>query len=382
MKVLHVLASLDVGGVEKWLSDLVLYNSQKNKRMDIYIAITSDFKSNGDFFEKNIIGAGAKVFRLQNPKKNIFLYLYGLFKLIKSEKIDVVHSHLYLFSGLVLLVAKLAGTKVRVVHSHSSLVSGNRIKVKFLRLLTSKFSTCKLAVSNAAGNSLYGKNEQYVLLPCGISFERLNVSTDKEFGFLQQDIDEKRINLFHVGRFVKSKNHKFLVELAKALIDRGIQNKYRFVFIGGGPEKEEIENDFSGIEIVTVFLPENNFIKELMFQHADVFLFPSLREGLGIVALEAQSQGVTTLLSTHVPNDVMVTDYCYKLPVESESSISDWLDLIQCFDIPVLRSEKKSRSCLTRQNLDKTNFSISFCYENLIKCYLMEMKNKTNEMGL
>lgn len=320
MKIFHVLASLNIGGIESWLRDLTIYNaSHQPPCMNIYFVLNSDIEKI-DFYEREVKEHGAEIYKLIEPKKNLFKYCWQLYKILRKEKPDVVHAHSFYFSGVILLIAALARVKVRIVHSHTTQKSDRidlkrKIYVLIMRKFIGFFSTAKIAVSEESYIALYGcqSNNEQSIVPCGIDFT-LNQNKLKS---LDLPFLKNKYVITHVGRFVPEKNHEFIYKIAKRLAEKSVQDVV-FLFIGDGPLLSEYKLKFKQLNINSLFLKNRNDVKEILFKYSNIFLFPSLVEGLGLVSLEAQSQGVRCLHSPMIPKEVATTNLVSTRSLDAE----------------------------------------------------------------
>jgi len=231
---------------------------------------------------------------------------------------DVVHSHVHHYSGYVLLLAAMAGVPVRIAHSHSApayLRNPYRrtmlLRTMYRRTMQAMLGICAtrgLAVSAEAGDHLFSHNwrnypEQWQLQHLGIDLSRFDIPVDRDSLRRAVGIPSDALVIGHVGRFVAAKNHAFLAEIARELIK--LEPKAVFLLVGDGPLRSEVEAKVNGysIEKHFIFAGLRSDVPALMKGAMDVFLFPSLYEGLGLVLLEAQAAGLTSVISDIVPGE-------------------------------------------------------------------------------
>lgn len=307
-KVLHVLGKLDAGGVESWLITL-LKKSDPSKVSHNFLVQ----KKGEGFFDKDVYEFGGSINSCY--EKNIFLYAYKLYIFLKHYKPDVVHSHVHTFSGFIIFIAFLAGVKIRISHSHSD----TRIKENnaslfrkiysfIMKHLIKKFSTFRLAVSEKAAISLYGENwekDKFTkLMPCGIDTQRY-ICNYKDHNLRECfDIPNNAFVIGHVGRFEEPKNHKFLIDVFYEL--RKNNDKAYLVLVGDGSLRSEIENKVGilGLEPYVIFTGLRKDIPIFMSSVFDIFVFPSLWEGLPLTLIEAQLSGLDCFASSSITKNV------------------------------------------------------------------------------
>lgn len=307
-KVVHVLGKLDAGGVESWLVSL-LKNSSSN-------GISHNFlvqKKGEGFYDKDVYKLGGNIYNCYDS--NIILYAIKLYKFFKKNKPDVVHSHVHMFSGFILFIAFIAGIKSRVSHSHSDTTAKEKDSSFFrksylniMKFLIKKFSTFRLAVSEKAALSLYGKewekDHNTQLMPCGIDIQTYlsinkNSNLRKKFG-----IPENAFVIGHVGRFEIPKNHNFLIDTFYKAHKRN--SNIHLVLVGDGSLKDEIVKKTKrlGLNNYVHFLGLRKDVPVIMKSIFDIFVFPSLWEGLPLALIEAQLSGLHCIASKEITKSV------------------------------------------------------------------------------
>ncbi|WP_272693603.1 glycosyltransferase [Providencia sp. PROV039] len=321
-KTAHILKSFEPGGVEKWLVDITKINKNSEKKIDFHFLLQS---SNPGFFASEIKSNGGKIHSIIYSKYNFFIYLIKLFIHFKKNKYDVVHSHVYHFSGFILLIAFFAGIPVRIAHCHNEKKDKKKSTLKNLYTLTCQklidlFATKKIAVSNNSAQLFYKKFSDVLIIPCGVLFENINANLNSE-----PDIN---IRLLSVASFTYQKNHDFMLEIANQLKIENI--KFKFNWIGAGNLTTEITNKIKKykLEDNIIVLGKRNDVHNIMANHSDILVFPSHYEGLGLAAIESQYYGLTTLINESLPIELDNSNYIFRIPILNED-ISQWVSLIK-----------------------------------------------------
>ena len=275
---------------------------------------------------------GGKVILIP-PYQKIFKYHKELKKILKEGNYKIVHSHINTLSVFSLFAAKCAGVPVRIAHSHSTTNKQEKKKnlvKQVLRPFSKVFATDYMACTEHAGRWLFGNKEydngNVYLLNNAIDLdkfkydEKLRKSKRKEL-----NIKEDTLVIGHAGRFVEQKNHRFLIDIFNEVHK---QNKNSILLlIGQGPLMDEMKQkvDSLGISDSVKFLGQREDVSEL-YNAMDLFLFPSLYEGLGMVLIEAQANGLPCIASTEVPAIAKVTE---KLTfMNLESGVEIWIKAI------------------------------------------------------
>lgn len=299
---------------------------------------------------------GGKVILIP-PYQKIFNYHKTLKKVLQEGQYKIVHSHINALSVFSLWAAKSAGVPVRIAHSHST---SNKKEWKktllknILRPFSKVFATDYFCCSELAGRWLFG-NKTYdegkvYLLNNAIDLEKFKYNEKvRKQKRKELNIKDNELVIGHIGRFVQQKNHEFLIEIFNEIHK---QNKNTILLLAGdGPLKEEIKNKVKelGLEKNVQFLGQRNDANEL-YQAMDLFLFPSLYEGLGMVLIEAQCAGLPCIASIEVPQIAKISD---KLVFENlKENPKKWADI--CLKV---LNEKSIRK-IFEKSLNIQNYNI------------------------
>lgn len=187
-----------------------------------------------------------------------------------------------------------------------------------------KDATDLFVCSEAAGKYMFG-DEHFTVIN--------NAILTDDFLFSQAKRDEKRKELGvenefvigNVGRFELQKNQKFLVEMFSVLYE--MIPKSKLLLIGTGSMLEEVKKKINemGLNSTVSFLGNRKDVAEL-YMAMDVFAFPSLFEGLGIVGVEWQAAGTPCVCTDALPKEISVTPLLYRMPLKN--GVDDWVKKI------------------------------------------------------
>lgn len=304
IKVVQFVGSMNCGGTETMLMNLF-----RDFDHEQYNFIFMENVYEKSWYTDEILSLGGTVkkvspFRLIKIRK----YIKELIQFFKNEKIDVVHSHVFLHSGIVLYAAKKAGVKIRIAHSHSAMNANDNNRFKFLILqnLILKNATKLVACSTEAGLCLFGKEfkKKGIVLPNPIQLDKIknveksNIEKIKKKYSLTNDI----LVIGHVGRLVEVKNHKFLIELAKLLKDKKIN--FKMFFLGEGVMRERIEKQIKELKLEDYVILTGNVSNVYDFMKIfDLLLLPSFYEGLPVTLIEAQASNLQCLVSSNISRE-------------------------------------------------------------------------------
>lgn len=256
---------------------------------------------------------GGKVYEITSYKSNILKYTYEIYKIIKENNYEIVHSNMNSLSGFPLFAAYFACAKVRILHNHTTdnpaegiRTIAKRILRPFARLFANQYWAC----SKLAAEWMYGKNAvingRVTIINNAINLEKFKFNKEKREKLRKELGLENCFVIGHVGRFMKQKNHEFLIDIFNEVLKQ--KKNARLLFIGDGKLKQQIEEKVKklGIEKDVIFLGVRNDVADL-YNVMDVFVFPSFYEGLGMVVIEAQVNGLSVVTSDAVPKEAKVT---------------------------------------------------------------------------
>lgn len=247
------------------------------------------------------------------PYQELYDYLKFLVQLFKKEKYEIVHSHISTLSVFPLFAAKLAGVKVRISHSHNTScrkdLKRNIIK-KLLRPFSKIWATDLFACSEKAGRFQFG-NRAYDQGRVKIIHNAIDLNKYQYDAVARRrlrellDVPREALVYGHIGRFVGQKNHQFLINRFSKIIAEN--PSAILVLIGDGPLKDDLKSYVCelGISRSVRFIDWCEHI-EKYYSAFDIFVLPSLYEGLPLVGIEAQANGLPCLFSKTISPEVVV----------------------------------------------------------------------------
>lgn len=242
------------------------------------------------------------------PYQKLAKYLRFLKQLFREKKYRIVHSNINTLSVFPLYAAKKAGVPVRIAHSHSTSNpcewKKNLIK-NALRPFSKVWATDYFACSELAGRYLFGNKAfdkgEVKIIHNAIDVEKFKFDPEARKKLRKEiSIADDDFVIGHIGRFVQTKNHSFLVSMFAKL--KKEKNNAKLVLVGQGPLINKIRQqaDELGLAKDVLFLGQRNDVEKL-YSVFDVFCLPSLYEGFGMVLVEAQSNGLAAIVSKNVP---------------------------------------------------------------------------------
>ena len=362
IRVASVIGRYIGGGVEA-VTINYYRNIDKNK---VQLDFICDEDSTNIPYEE-IERMGGKVIIIPSYSKP-FKYHKALKRVLKEGNYKIIHSNINTLSVFSLFAAKCAGVPVRIAHSHSTTNKKEKKKnlmKQVLRPFSKVFATDYMCCSELAGRWLFGNKEydkgNVYLLNNAIDLDKFKYNESlrkkkrKELG-----IKDDTLVIGHIGRFVAQKNHDFLIDIFNEIHKKN--NNSILLLAGQGPLIEDIKNKVKELNLDdnVKFLGQRNDANEL-YQAFDVFLLPSLYEGLPVVGVEAQAAGLLCYLSDDMTKETKVLDITKFMSLNNMPK--EWADNI-------LDDVKKYKRIETSKEMTAKNFNIKEEAKKLEEYYL------------
>lgn len=350
VRVAQIIGKWVGGGVESVVMNYYRYIDRTKIQFDF---ICDEDSTNIPYDE--IEQLGGRVI-LVPPYQKVFEYQKELIKIFKDNNYKIVHSHINTLSVFPLRAAKKAGVPVRIAHSHSttSKKEWKRNLVKqVLRPFSKVYATDYMCCSELAGRWLFGDKEydkrNVYLLNNAIDLDKFkyNAKIRKEKR-KELNIKDDTLVIGHVGRFVATKNHTFLIDIFNEIHKKN--DSAILLLAGQGPLQEELKNKVYelGLASKVKFLGQINDTYKL-YQALDIFVLPSLYEGLPVVGVEAQATGLLCELSNDITKETKVLNTTRFISLNI--SVEEWAKII-------LDDYSKFKRHDTTSEITKNNFNI------------------------
>lgn len=365
IRVLHVVTDMRRGGLETMLMNYYRAIDRKSVQFDFL-----EHRPEESDYDCEIEELGGRIYRI--PRLNPFSVRYKsiLRKFFKEHpEYQIVHVHQDCLSAIALKEVKSCGVKIRIAHSHSSNQDKNfklLIKIYYKRKI-SDYATDLLACSQEAGKWMF----------CGSNFKVLNNAIDtKKYVYSKESrdnirkqlqISEETLVIGHVGRFSYPKNHMYLLDIFKKISD---QTEAVLLLVGDGELRKDVENKILQLKLKdrVILTGVRSDVSDLL-QAMDVFIFPSLYEGLPVTIVEAQAAGLPCLISDKVPIECKKTDLVHQIPLEKNTMY--WANKA----IEVSKMERKNMS----KEIQMSGFDIGENAKKLAGYYMNKVKENYGE---
>jgi glycosyltransferase involved in cell wall biosynthesis len=371
IRILHVLGSLNRGGIETWLLQILRHIDRDRFQMDFLVHSTQP----GDY-DDEIRALGSQILTCPHPNRP-WIYAPHFRQLLRVHgPYDIVHGHVHHFNGSVLRLAKQAGVSIRIAHSHSDTssqeASGKWYRYLYLALMKGwihRYATVGLAISREAAAVLFGldweTDPRWRVFDCGIDLKPFQDEVDPVAVRTELGIPQDAFVIGHVGRFVEVKNHSFIIDTMVEVAKR--DPNICLLLVGDGPLRSSIEQKAFQVGLTerVIFAGIRTDIPRLMLGAMNVFLFPSLYEGMGHVRLEAQAAGLPSVVSDQVPEEGDVVKPLVRRMSLSQSA-STWAETIL--------ATREAKPEVTRAEafklLEQSRFNIWNSVKNMQTIYL------------
>ena len=333
-KVVEFITNLSDGGAENLVKD---YAIMLRDRMDVTVLTIRNFTHTAVY--RTLKENGVKIVSVY-PRWNIAVKLfnkifgrwyipYKLNQLIQNEKPDCIHAHLYILKYLKRISGKIQGIKLLYsCHSGPSRYFGPDFpeQTDAAKYLIEHNNLQFVALHEDMRdeiNAMFGVNDT-VVIRNGVDFRRFENLAETQAEIRKElGIPETAFVVGHVGRFTFQKNHEFLIEVFREVCKKSPNAV--LLLVGSGDLREQVENKLREYNLLdrTKILSNRTDVPRLM-KAMDVFVFPSIIEGFGIVLVEAQISGLRCLISDAVPAETHLSHLA--IPMELAAGPERWAE--------------------------------------------------------
>lgn len=329
IRVLHVIGIMNRGGAETMIMNLYRHIDRSKVQFDFV-----ENSSEPAIFDEEIISLGGRIYRCPHYNgKNHFTYAkwWNEFFQAHSKEYPIVHGHLGSTAAIYLAIAKKYGAYA-IAHSHSS-GTDHSLRSYLYQMMsynTRNVADYFFACSEAAGKDRFGRKvisgDHYAVLNNAIDVNRFSYNPSVHNAVRDElGIRQNQLVVGHIGRYTKEKNHEFILRIFSEL--KKMDSNARLLMIGDGPLHTQIMQaaEQLGLSSDVIFTGVRSDVERLV-QAMDVFVLPSLYEGLGIVVIEAQVAGLPCCVSDVVPPEAVLTDLVERRPLaDGADAWAQWI---------------------------------------------------------
>lgn len=335
IRVLHYGLDSKLGGIETYLYKLYT-NIDRNKYKFDFLVIGDEEPC----WYKEFTDMGSEFYKVTPRSKNPIKNKKEIIELFKKEKFDIVHCHLNTLSYITPAQIAIESNIPVIVHSRNA----GAVKSKISNLMhkinskvLDKDKIVKLAVSDLAGEWLFGKNQNYTVINNGLDTEKYKFNIESR-NRIRNDLKLKDNDLviIHLGAMRQQKNHMFLLDIFNEFLKTNKNSK--LLLVGDGNLKESVFNKAKELDILNnvVFAGNRNDIPDILCA-GDIFLFPSFFEGFPNAVLEAQTSGLPCLISSSITKEVMINKNCYNMDLRDD--VEKWCSKLKSITLNSKREE-------------------------------------------
>lgn len=373
IKILYILGKWSSGGIEKVLTTYFEFLPKDKYELSVFA-----FGYEKSVFDEVLIKNNIKLLYPQKDIKGNYITknirrIKGFNKAAKSIRPDIIHYNTaFAMAYIHCYLYKLHDKKVKIIlHAHGDNVNKPHIKLKrafnyIIKNIFQKTIDCGIACSKNSGKWLFSKklfeSKKYHTVCNAIKLETMRFNEEKRASMRTElQIPQNAFVFGTIGRFEYQKNPSYIFDIIKGVNEK--RNDIHFIWVGMGAQRNEIihlvntQNFADNIH----FIDSSNDI-QMVLSVMDLFILPSKYEGLGLVLLEAQANGLQCLTSDVVPQEAKVTS---KIHFLSLNSLNVWVEKI----CEVLDSQDLSTRIYPATEIKNYGYEINDIIEKLIKLY-------------
>lgn len=371
VRVLHVSGTLNRGGVETWLTQVLIRLPRERYECDV-----CTYRFEDGIYANVLRDHGCRIYfiPLRHTPAGLFRFGHGLRQLLRGGRYDVVHCHGLVFVGFVMLVAWWAKIPVRIGHSHNSdqLATGTfaslatHLCMRLNRVMVRMFSTRGIGCSEEAQEALFGRmwrgQSKYTIVHCGIDLTRFETVADQRPIREGLGIPQGFRVIGHVSNLGVAKNPRFLIEIAEYVFRR--RSDVVLLIVGGGIPENDLERmcEERGIRSRVIFAGVRSDVPDLMRGAMDIFVMPSIHEGLPLALLEAQAAGLPCLASDTISREAQAGEKTIQFVALSEGA-AGWGERI------LLLLQQPSSPASILRTMKTSDFNIAVSSERIAELY-------------
>ncbi len=326
MRVLQITASLKIGGAERVAKDIGM--AAINAGHEVHYLV---FRNEIGEYEEELVTRGAMIFHVPSPSSGYVAFISALRKLMLNYNYDVIHAHTMFNTGWVMWTAKVCHIPVRIAHAHSALRDGSRLIKNIyeivMRWMILQNATDLVACGDAAGIRLFGEKaykKRGIRILNGIDVNAYTFNQETRQKVRKELNVEKAFVIGHVGHLAEVKNQSFILRLLPVILQ--YKPNAKLLMLGEGEDRQMLEQIIHNLKLTAKVIMKGNVRNVEDYLCAmDVFVLPSIYEGMPLSVLEAQANGLPCILSTEVPKDVQLTELVQYVSLDKPQF---WIDSI------------------------------------------------------
>lgn len=332
IRILNLFTIMNRGGAETMVMNYYRNIDRTKVQFDFMV-----HRQERGAYDDEIEALGGKIYRMPPVQPGHFKE----YKAKVSEFFDehkeylIIHSHMSELGYFVFREAKKRGIKCTVCHAHNAphfneetlIEKAKDIVRAYFKKQIRKYTDRKFVCGIEAGDWLFGKEsrDEFVMMNNAVDAKKFTWS-EQRAGTVRDKLGLKdKFVICHVGRFNPQKNHTFLIDIFKEIYKKNPEAILLLVGAGDLEKKVRQQVEEYGLNDSVRFMGLRDDVDDILVA-SDVFLFPSLYEGLPVTLVEAQSSGIKCIISDTIPSDCRITENIEV--VELEKSAVYWAEKV------------------------------------------------------
>ena len=300
-RIIHILSAIDGGGGERVVYNYYKFMNHYAVKLDLAVID----KGRKQLLEDDFMKMGCRIYYVPAP---ILKRLWAIHLLMRKNHYDGVHCHRIFLAEIYMILGWINRIPLRIAHAHMAFVVGHTKGVilnNLMKPLLKLFTTKRMACGKAAGRYVWGSLNKVTILNNAIDIDSFKMDNKTRLYYRERlKLSDDDIVIGHVGRFNEQKNHAFLIDIFEHLCLIHPESSFHLIMIGEGELLDNIQAKVRNSAYASKchFLGLQPDVNKWM-QSFDVFVLPSLFEGLPVVGIEAQATGLPCVFSDSITSE-------------------------------------------------------------------------------
>ena len=368
IRILHVVGTMDLGGAETFIMNLYRNIDRTKYQFDFLCHNRIEAK-----YTDEILSMGGKMYMVEGISHvGFFKYQKNLYDFFKSHpEYQVVHSHQNDLNGIILKQAARAGVKMRVSHSHTEYHYKSFLRkamFAFFKYNVNRYTTDAFACSKPSGKMLYTSKirKNFEVIYNGIDTQKFAFNEEKRQAINNEfNLGDGPV-IGHVGRFAPVKNHTFIIDVFNEFLK--VYPNAKLILVGTGDTLAKTKDKVKtlGIDANVLFLGSRTDV-DCVLSGVDIFLFPSIFEGLPVSVVEAQCSGLKVITSDTISEDTVITDLITRMSLNH--SAKQWAEKIE----KIYNDSRTNKRNEYPKVINEAGFDAKHIADKLVERYLEKL---------
>ena len=318
IRILQVIDNMDLGGMENMLINYYKKIDKNKFQFDFLLSNKSSCAH-----EEEIIKNGGKIFRITPRRINPIINRIEIERFFKQNKYDIIEIHQGVTYLLPLKMANKYKIRRIIIHNHGIDqkykhglydIYRKKIIIPYIKKRATNFFACSEKVLGDLFDEKIIKNKNYYIINNVIDVEKYKQNNKTRNDIRRElGIRDNTCVVGHVGNFTYPKNQKFIIDISRQL------KNYTFILVGDGKYYQQLKE----LAPKNVLFYGKTNEADIIMQSFDVFIMPSLWEGVPLAAIEAQAIGIKTLLSDKISTETIISKSTKRIQLNIDGWIKE-----------------------------------------------------------